>query len=99
MPKGSLSFQETIAITPDGASYGDFYVEPGEYDSVAIREEARVLAVGLLSSRLKFPLGLSGSTSPSYKANTKETLENGGTRVEIYGIVATYDSIIGIPNN
>jgi hypothetical protein len=91
------SFEETIAITPDGAPYGNFYVPPFEYDSNAVREQARVLAVGLLSGRLKFPTALNGGT-PSYKAITNEESENGGTRVEIYGIVATYDTIVATLN-
>jgi len=87
--------EETIAKTPGGGTYGDFFVPLDQYDRDEVRDQARILAIGALSSRLKFPTALNGT--PALEPIYDEEPEDNGTRVKIYGIKASYTQVEGTP--
>lgn len=62
-----------------------------------IKKRAREAAVDALAGRLKFPVALNGS--PTFEAIFVREGQEGGVFVEIYGIIATYNTIEGILRN
>ena len=89
--------RETIARTPDSGFYTTFFISHEESTPEEIRKRARDEAVGLLADRLQFPVALNGSPAirPIYRR--VDTLDT-GVVYGVYGIEASYNSIVGTPH-
>lgn len=87
---------EVIARRPGAGHYGTFFVSYDDYSTEEVRQRAYDQAVGTLGGRLLFPGAFGGTPElkPLYRQiDTQET----GVVVAIYGLTATYNTIVGTP--
>ncbi|HVR34753.1 MAG TPA: S8/S53 family peptidase [Methylomirabilota bacterium] len=88
---------EVIAKTPSGDTYSNFLLPYEEYSIDELNRRASEAANAALGGRLKFPGALNGS--PHIEGIYRTESEESGYRVHIYGIIAFYNSIVGMPIN
>ncbi|MBI1175922.1 S8 family serine peptidase [bacterium] len=85
--------EEVIGKRPGAGSYGSVLIPFEDYTTQEVKDRARELAIEALADRLKFPVALNGS--PGLEAIYKTRSEAAGVLVEVYGIRALYDDIVG----
>ena len=84
-----------LAYIPGGGIYGSFVIPLEDYTIEEVRNQARDAATALLAGEMRFPGALNGS--PSFEAIFDTESDPAGIRVSIYGLQATFNSIVGTP--
>ena len=94
---GNPESTEVIARTPGGGIYGSLVIPLEEYSSEEARNRARVAATAMLAGAMQFPTALNGT--PSFEAIFDTESDPGGVRVDIYGLIATFNTMVATPTN
>lgn len=86
--------EEIISKVPGSSPFTTFFIRFEDYDVEQVEELARLAAADALAGRLKFPSVFNGS--PDLSAIMKEEFRESDVKVEVYGIIARYDQILGV---
>ena len=87
---------EVICRRPGFGTYGSITIPQEDYTIEEVRIRSRDAAIGLVGGFLLFRDVFTGE--PNYEAIFETEFVGQDVRVDIYGIIATYNNIVGTPN-